>query len=207
MLNRIETTLKPYTLPIVVGLALFTLMILVTKVPETFRLWNFTLFGAVGIYVASRGGRYGLPLAIALVLGAKLIADWASFSIHGWETAGLSLGEIYASIGIVYVALALYAVLGWLILRKQVTLPRILGTALAASALFFLLTNLVSWLVMAMPYERSFMGLMQSYWMAVPFYRGTLFSDLTFTPLLFGLDYLLVVAPWAMAQPAKETIR
>ena len=207
MLNRIETTLKSYSLPIVVGLTLFTLMILVTKVPETFRLWNFTLFGAVGIYVASRGGRYGLPLAIALVFSAKLIADWASFSIHCWETSGLSLSEIYASIGIVYVALALYAVLGWLILRKKVTLPRILGTALAASITFFLLTNFVSWLVMAMPYERSFLGLMQSYWMAVPFYRGTLFSDLQFTALLFGLDYLLVVAPWAMARPVKETIQ
>ena len=55
------------------------------------------------------------------------------------------------------------------------------GRHLLARLLFFLVTNFVSWLGQALPYDRGPAGLLESYWMALPFWRGTLASDLVFT--------------------------
>ena len=200
MLNRDVASWKANSLPIVAGIALFASMILITQVPESYRLWNFTLFGAVGIYLAARGGRYGLPLAIGLVLSAKFVGD----SVNG---IGFGRAIDWPTIVVAYASLALYAVIGLAMLRKRVTVTRIVGTAFLASLQFFLLTNFVSWRMMALPYEQSVAGLVESYSMAIPFYRGTLLSDLTFTPLLFGLEYAVMLAPWAVLRRAEQPIQ
>jgi hypothetical protein len=42
-------------------------------------------------------------------------------------------------------------------------------------------------------YDKTFVGLLQCYTMAIPFFRGTLLSDLVFTPVLFSIPFALTL--------------
>ncbi|MFA5749828.1 MAG: DUF6580 family putative transport protein [Candidatus Shapirobacteria bacterium] len=60
----------------------------------------------------------------------------------------------------------------------------VVGTLLS-SVLFFLITNFGVWMMGTM-YIKNFNGLMQSYIMAIPFFRNTIVGDLLYTGLFFG---------------------
>jgi hypothetical protein len=64
----------------------------------------------------------------------------------------------------------------------------VFGSALASSALFFIVTNLGVW-AMGGPtlYPKTLAGLMECYTLAIPFFRNTLFGDLIYTGALFGM--------------------
>lgn len=64
------------------------------------------------------------------------------------------------------------------------------GKALAASFVFYLISNLGVWLFSGM-YHLTFAGLIECYLLAVPFLRATIVGDLVFSGLLFGAFYLL----------------
>ncbi|MCU1270574.1 MAG: hypothetical protein JWN74_1868 [Acidobacteriaceae bacterium] len=70
-------------------------------------------------------------------------------------------------------------------LRRHLNPLWIMGSALASSVSFFLLSNFAVWAAYDM-YPKNFSGLMTSYAMAVPFFRGTLAGDLVFTAVLFA---------------------
>jgi hypothetical protein len=61
----------------------------------------------------------------------------------------------------------------------------VLGSSVAGSVLFFLVSNFGSWLGFDM-YEASLAGIGQCYLKALPFFRYTLAGDLFFTVALFG---------------------
>jgi len=66
-----------------------------------------------------------------------------------------------------------------------VTAPRVLGSALGASVLFFLITNLGCW--PGNPsYPQSLEGLGLCYAAGLPYFRGTLMGDLFYSGVLFG---------------------
>lgn len=65
--------------------------------------------------------------------------------------------------------------------------PRfILGGALFSSILFFLITNFGVWAPPNKWYPHTLDGLIQSYTMAIPFFRNSLIGDLGYTIILFG---------------------
>ena len=61
------------------------------------------------------------------------------------------------------------------------------------SFIFYILSNLGVWLQGSM-YPMNLAGLIQSYIMAIPFYRNPIIGDVFFTALLFGTYHLLVMA-------------
>jgi len=65
-----------------------------------------------------------------------------------------------------------------------------MGSALASSVSFFLLSNFAVWAAHDM-YPKNFSGLMTCYAMAVPFFRGTLAGDLVFTAVLFAVPVVI----------------
>ncbi|MBI4079021.1 MAG: hypothetical protein HY429_01860 [Candidatus Levybacteria bacterium] len=65
------------------------------------------------------------------------------------------------------------------------SVPIIISAALFSSLLFFIITNFGVWLVTNM-YPKTIDGLLQSYTMAIPFFRNTIFGDLLYTGLFFG---------------------
>ena len=68
----------------------------------------------------------------------------------------------------------------------------VFGASLAASCLFFLTSNFVTWLWSSM-YEQSLAGLTRCFINALPFFRYTLAGDLVFAVALFG-SYAAAVA-------------
>ncbi len=83
----------------------------------------------------------------------------------------------------VYISLILIVLVGRKML-KNVNILNVVGASLMASVLFFVITNFNSWI--ANPaYPQNFMGLMESYTAGIPFFRGTLMSNLLFTSVLF----------------------
>ncbi|PLX29019.1 hypothetical protein C0581_00295 [Candidatus Parcubacteria bacterium] len=130
---------------------------------------NFAPIGALALF----GGLY-LPRKWALVLplGAMFASD-ILIGFYSWQ--------IMMS---VYVCFALVVGIG-LLVRKNKKFHTILGGTVLGSIIFFLITNAAVWGFGTM-YTINFSGLMQSYYMALPFFRNSLLGDLFFTCVLVG---------------------
>lgn len=130
---------------------------------------NFAPIGAVALF----GGMYLTKrYAVILPLIAMLISD-IFIGFYTWQ--------IMAS---VYISFALTGLIG-LWVRKNKKLSTIIGGTVLGSILFFLITNFAVWAFGAM-YAHNFSGLMQSYIMAIPFFRDSLLGDLFYVGLLVG---------------------
>ncbi len=75
-------------------------------------------------------------------------------------------------------------VLGSLILNK-VSLPRMIGGALAGTVLFFLVSNFGVWIAPTSLFPKSIAGLMSCYTAGLPFLQTSLIGNLVFTLVLF----------------------
>lgn len=136
---------------------------------------NFTPISAIALF----GGAYfgDKRLAYAVPLAAMLLSDlFLGFSV--W-------------LPFVYLSFILIVGLGTL-LKKNKGILNTGGMALAASILFFIITNLGSWLIgpYALPagahYPITVPGLLLCFEMAIPFFHYNLAGDLFYTSLLFG---------------------
>ena len=67
---------------------------------------------------------------------------------------------------------------------------KILFLIISSSLLFFLLSNFGYWLTSDL-YPHNALGLVECYIAAIPFYKGTLYGTLFYTPLFFGLYFVL----------------
>lgn len=193
---------------VVPALAVAVFVAAVTVVPlidETYRLWNFAAFGAIALYVAARGGRFSLPLALALALGLKLLSDFLNYAHRGYDPDYLPFTAPWLGLAL-YTGLACYAVIGWRLLKATENPLKIGGAAFLGSMVFFLWTNFVSWLRQALPYPQTVEGLLQSYAMGLPFWRGTLTGDLAFGSILFALHAVVVRLPLMAARTAAVRI-
>ena len=95
------------------------------------------------------------------------------------------IGDIYLGFHntmiFVYISLAISVSIGLLI--KSFKVKEILFSGLASSICFFLITNFGSWLTLDI-YEKNFAGLVNSYFLAIPFFHNTLLSTLIYLFLL-----------------------
>jgi hypothetical protein len=91
-----------------------------------------------------------------------------------------------------FVTWAWYAAIIWLgtRLRNNAKAIWIVGSALASSVSFFLLSNFAVWACWNM-YPKNFAGLMASYAAALPFFRRSLAGDLVFTVVMFAVPVVL----------------
>lgn len=139
------------------------------------------LAGATGLQQTSKAGRIAV---LGLPLLAMLVSDYM-IGFYTWQVMAT-----------VYFGFALTAGLG-LLVRRRYSWGTIFGASLAGSIIFFLLTNAAVWAFTPM-YEKTFLGLMESYYNALPFFRNSLFGDLVYTAVLFGI-YELAVTPGAIS--------
>lgn len=84
----------------------------------------------------------------------------------------------------VYGSLAMMGVIG-LWIRKNKKLSTVLGGTILGSVIFYLLTNGAVWAFGSL-YPPTAAGLLQSYYMAIPFFRNSLLGDLFYTGVLVG---------------------
>jgi hypothetical protein len=84
--------------------------------------------------------------------------------------------------------------IGWWVRQKK-SVWRIASGTLLGSVLFFLITNFAVWVFTPL-YERTSAGLVQCFYMALPFFRNTLAGDIFYVAGFVGLYeamyYLLI---------------
>jgi hypothetical protein len=129
---------------------------------------NFAPLAAMALFSGAYVGKRAL--AFAAPLGALLVSD-------------LVLG-FYPELAFVYLSVAATVLIGWFVARRR-TVMRVGVAALAASVLFFLVTNFGVWVLMDY-YPHTASGLLACYVAAIPFFQNTLAGDLFYSALLFG---------------------
>jgi hypothetical protein len=137
---------------------------------------NFTAVGALALF----GGLY-LPKKWAVVapMTVMLVSD-LFIGFYAWQVM-LSVYSGFAIIGLI-----------GLKVRQNKKISTVLGGTLLGSIIFFLLTNLAVWAFGTM-YAHNFSGLMQSYYLALPFFKNSLLADLTYVGILVGGYELLAL--------------
>ena len=125
-------------------------------------------------------------------IGAIALFAGAHFDDKRWAficpLAALFLSDavigFHTQMPIVYGTFALVVWLGFFLRERRTALP-ITGAALAASILFFVITNFGVWAFDGL-YPRTFEGLVVCYIAAIPFFGYTLAGNLFYATLLFG---------------------
>jgi hypothetical protein len=141
--------------------------------------WHFTPVAASLLFFGARGPRRQLWIPVLLFAGTDVILTKFIYSYAlSWDTL---------------VTFAWYAAIIWLgtSLREKSGPARVIGAALASSVSFFLISNFAVWAAWSQMYPRTFNGLMMSYAAGIPFFRGTVESDLFFSIAMFGTPVFL----------------
>lgn len=151
--------LRQLTNPLLI-VAFAALMRLVPHPPNFAPIAALAIFG--GVYLDKR-------YALAVPFVAMFISD-------------LFLG-FHDTMPFVYTSFLLSGLIGlWLKGHKKI--GYIIGGTLLSSILFFLITNFGVWLAGSL-YPRTLPGLLESYTLALPFFRNTFLGDLFYTGLFF----------------------
>lgn len=136
--------------------------------------------------VTLMGSRYlGRTWSLAIPLIAMLSSDLL-IGFYDWKI-----------LATVYLSFALIAALGWITGTRG--FGALLGTALAASGIFFLITNAAVWAFSPL-YVKTLAGLLEAYVMGLPFLGNMIVSDLLYTASLYGICESLKYA--ALKKPA-----
>ena len=167
---------KLFTLTaIIFGIALFRVM---PHLPNVSPVAAMALFG--GAYFADKRMAFIVPF-LALLLSDLVIG-------------------LHDTMLFVYAGFALTVFIG-IKIQKSITLSHVAASAVGASVLFFVLTNLGVWATSGM-YPMTANGLMQAYVAAIPFFQNSLIGNLVFTALMFG-GYALLQRTLLTAQQVK----
>ncbi len=149
---------------------------------------NFTAIGAMALF----GGAAlsNKMLRVILPLGALFISDVIiNNTIYASSLEGFTLfyeGAIWTYVGIAAIALIAPFVI------QKLSIKNIVVGSIAASGLFFLVSNFGVW-ASGMMYPLTFEGLGLAYLAGIPFFGNTLIGDLFFSSVLFGGFYLAEV--------------
>ena len=147
---------------------------------------NFESIGALALFAGAHFD--DKRWAFILPLAAMLLSD-AVIGFH-------------AQMPVVYGTFALVVWLGFYLRERRATLP-ITGAAVAASTLFFVLTNFGVWAFDGL-YPRTFEGLVVCYVAAIPFFGNTLAGTVFYAVLLFG-GFALAERKIAVFAPATRS--
>ena len=145
---------------VIVSLGVFSRLI--PHAPNIAAIGALMLFG--GVYLPKK--IFWLPI-LALLISDYFIGFY-----------GTDMFYVYGS----YLLVGLIGL--WLRVHKKPLI--VLGSAIFSSVLFFAVTNFGVWAPPNKWYPHTLDGLIQSYTMALPFFRNSLVGDLSYTILLFG---------------------
>jgi len=142
--------------------------------------WHFTPVAASLLFFGARGSRRRMWVPLLLLAATDVVLTKFIYAYtFSWDHL---------------VTWAWYAAILWLgtNLREKSGPVRVVGAALASSVSFFLISNFAVWAAWPAMYPRSLDGLMMSYVAGLPFFRGTIESDLFFSIAMFGTPVFLL---------------
>lgn len=141
--------------------------------------WHFTPLAASLLYFGARGSRRQMWIPVVLLAAADVVLTKFVYS--------------YALSWDLLITWAWYAAILWLgtNLREKSGFWRVVVAALASSVSFFVISNFAVWAAWSGMYPKTFAGLITCYAAGIPFFRGTLESDLFFSLAFFGTPVLV----------------
>lgn len=77
-----------------------------------------------------------------------------------------------------------------LVIKKTFNYKRIIVLSLSSSILFYVITNCGVWVTTSM-YPKTLSGLIECYYMAIPFFRNSLLGDIIYSSIFYGVYYIL----------------
>lgn len=155
--NKINTAALIALSLILIGIS----MRLVPHIP------NFAPIGAIALFSgALLGWRTAVWLPLLIMMASDFIIGFYSGILFTW------MGFI------------LTAIFGMLFRRSTFT-KRVTFGALGSGLIFFIVSNFGTWIASGM-YPPTFAGLVECYYMALPFLRTSLLADAMFSIVLFG---------------------
>lgn len=141
--------------------------------------WHFTPLGASLLFFGARGSRRQMWIPLILLAATDVVLtkfaysypfSWDHLVTWGWYAAMLWLGTN---------------------LRQNAGPVRVIAAALTCSVSFFLISNFAVWAAWPQMYAHTLNGLMASYVAGLPFFRGTIESDLLFTAAMFATPVMI----------------
>jgi len=141
--------------------------------------WHFTPLAASLLFFGARGARRQMWIPLVLLAATDVVLTKYIYAVaFSWDQL---------------LTWAWYAAILWLgtNLREKATFWRVVGAALTSSISFFLVSNFAVWAAWPGMYPRGFSGLMMSYAAGLPFFRGTVESDLLFSLVFFGAPVMV----------------
>ncbi len=154
----------------VLALVLIVVAAVTRFIPHPF---NFTAIGAIALFSGAvvKDKRLAFLIPISVLLFTDMI-----------------LGFHFSMLP-VYTCFAFTVFMGIFIKNKQ-NIFSIAFASLVSSLVFFLITNLPFWYWELGLYPMTISGTMESYKMAIPFFKNQLVGDLFYNSMLFGFFYL-----------------
>ncbi len=156
------------------------------------RFFNAKLLTVAGIILVAAVSRFlphppnVTPLMAMAIFGGAMISDKKIAFIL--PLAAMFLSDIFlgfhAGMPGVYLGFILSVLIGRIFLAKPNAL-KVFSGSLAASVIFFVLSNLSLWMFGSW-YEASFAGLITCFDMAIPFFRYEAVGTLAFSAVFFG---------------------
>ena len=141
---------------------------------------NFTPVGAMalfgGAYLKNR--YYAFLIPISSLWLSDLILNNFIFSFYSDFT------WFYPGFLWQYISFTLIIILGYFFLKK-INFKNVFITAISSSVLFFIITNFGVWISGSM-YSLDLQGLITCYFMALPFFKGTILGFICYSTILFG---------------------
>jgi len=129
---------------------------------------NFVPLGALalasGVYLRSR---WGILVPLFVMVVSDLIVGWHNLVLFTWGS--------YLLMGMI----------GWWV-RQHKSVWRVAGGTLFGSVLFFVITNVAVWAFTPL-YAKTAAGLVQCFYLALPFFRNTVAGDIFYVGIFFGL--------------------
>jgi hypothetical protein len=142
---------------------------------------NFTAVGAGLLYFGARRPLREMALPVLALMGTDYYLTVFAYHYPFHTSAYLITWAWYAAV----------AVLGRILLSKQVTVPRVIGGPVLASTSFFVISNYAFWAMGGPMYPHTMAGLGACYVAALPFYRNDLLSTTVITVVAFGVPVLV----------------
>jgi len=169
-----STFTKRFWILTIIVMVVAALRVILIEIPNAAPIAAIALFG--GAYFTNKKMAFIIP-ALALLFSDIILEITFQAGMQPYP-------GFYGMMAVVYASFLLIVLIGFY-LRKRIKPGPIVISALAASVLFFLITNFAVW-VMGGTYPMTFTGLIICYEAGIPFFKNTLISNLLFTAVLFG---------------------
>jgi hypothetical protein len=145
---------------------------------------NFAPVGAIALFGgAVLGWRTAVWLPLIIMMGADMVIGMYPGMIFTW--AGFVLVSLFGT------------------MLRNASLPVRIGVgAIGSGVIFFIVSNFGVWAVGGL-YPHTITGMIDCYYMALPFFRTSLLADLFYSTVLFG-TYELAVHFAALRQRANN---